>query len=312
MDVEFESQEGSVVTYSIVARDARSGQLGVAVQTCNLAVGTWVPWAEAGVGAVATQGMAERTYGTLGLQLMRGQMTAGQALDALLAADDKRDFRQVAFIDVQGEVAVHTGRRCLPEAGHMTGQAFSAQANMMGGNTVWEEMARAYESSGGNFPERLLDALDAAELAGGDIRGRQTAALLVVGPDNVAFPLIDLRVDHHSEPLFELRRLLGLHRAYASEYAATEAARASDIGRLTGLLQQIEQWAPGESYLQYLRAIHLAANLDRWDESVTVLQGLIEQAPLWEEFLRRDAAVGHFIDPSLGTHLLGLLEQDQE
>ena len=296
------------MTYSIVARDARTGQFGVAVQTCNLAVGTWVPWAEAGVGAVATQGMAERTYGTLGLQLLRGQMTARQALDALLAADDKRDFRQVAFVDAHGDVAVHTGRRCLPEAGHLTGESFSTQANMMAGNAVWNEMAGAYESHGGDFAEKLLAALDAAELAGGDIRGRQTAALLVMGPDIGAFPLIDLRVDHHSEPLLELRRLLRLHRAYDAEYAAGEAAQSGDAATVTQLLHEIARSAPDESYLQYLRALHLAASLNRWDESVAILKGLIEQAPLWEEFLRRDAAVGHFTDPGLGTRLLALLE----
>jgi uncharacterized Ntn-hydrolase superfamily protein len=300
------------MTYSIVARDTRSGQLGVAVQTCNLAVGTWVPWAEAGVGAVATQASAERSYGALGLNLMRGRMSARRALDALSAADDRLEFRQVAFVDAQGEVAVHTGRRCLPEAGHVSGEAFATQANMMAGDTVWREMARAYDSHGGDFADRLLAALDAAELAGGDIRGRQTAALLVVGPDESTFPLIDLRVDHHPEPLIELRRLLDLHRAYSAEYAAGEAAKAGDVARVSQLLQQIARWAPDEGYLQYLRALHLAATLDRWDEAVKILQGLIEGAPIWEEYLRRDASVGHSDNSDVGPRLLRLLDRDED
>jgi uncharacterized Ntn-hydrolase superfamily protein len=299
------------MTYSIVARDPHSGQIGVAVQTCNLAVGTWVPWAEAGVGAVATQAEAERSYGTLGLELMRGQMAAQQALTALLAADDQRDFRQVAFVDARGEVAVYTGQRCLPEAGHVLGESFTTQANMMANNTVWGNMAEAYRSHDGNFADRLLAALDAAELAGGDIRGRQTAALLVVGPDNFAFPLIDLRVDHHPEPLNELRRLLGLHRAYTAEYAIRDAAQAGDREMVSQLLQQIDQEAPDEAYLQYLRAMHLAGSLGRWDEAIFILQDLIEQSSTWAEFLRRDATVDHFDYTDLGSHLLRLLEGEQ-
>lgn len=299
------------MTYSIVARDSHSGQIGVAVQTCNLAVGTWVPWAEAGVGAVATQAEAERSYGTLGLELMRGQLGAQQALTALLAADNQRDFRQVAFVDARGEAAVYTGQRCLPEAGHVLGESFTTQANMMANNTVWESMAETYRSHDGEFADRLLAALDAAELAGGDIRGRQTAALLVVGPDNFAFPTIDLRVDHHPDPLSELHRLLGLHRAYTAEYAIRDAVQAGDTKTVSQLLQQIDQGAPGEAYLQYLRAMHMAGSLSRWEEAISILQNLIEQTPTWAEFLRRDAAVDHFDYSDLAPRLLSLLEGEQ-
>ncbi|MGD2049199.1 MAG: DUF1028 domain-containing protein [Chloroflexota bacterium] len=299
------------MTYSIVARDPYSGQIGVAVQTCNLAVGTWVPWAEAGVGAVATQAEAERSYGTLGLELMRGQMGAQRALTALLAADDQRDFRQIAFVDARGEAAVYTGQRCLPEAGHVLGESFTTQANMMANNTVWESMAETYRSHDGDFADRLLAALDAAELAGGDIRGRQTAALLVVGPENFAFPSIDLRVDHHPEPLSELRRLLGLHRAYMAEYAIRDAAQAGDKKTVSQLLQQIDQGAQDEAYLQYLRAMHLAGYLGRWEEAISILQNLIEQTPNWAEFLQRDAAVDHFNYSDLAPRLLSLLEGEQ-
>ena len=167
------------MTYSIVAQDPDTGQLGVAVQTFNLAVGTWVPWAEAGVGAVATQALAERSYGTLGLDLIRGGKTAGHALRALLAVDSKRDFRQVSIIDYQGHIATYTGNRCFPEAGSHVGETFCTQANMMAHDTVWDAMAGAYQSPDGDFGDRLLAALDAAQAEGGDMRGKQTAALLI-------------------------------------------------------------------------------------------------------------------------------------
>lgn len=298
------------MTYSIVARDPHSGQLGVAVQTCNLAVGTWVPWAEAGVGAVATQAVAERSYGTLGLDLLRGQKRAAEALAALLAVDRRREFRQVAMVDAHGEVAAHTGRRCLPEAGAVTGPGFSVQANMMARNTVWDAMAAAYRQAQGAFPERLLAALDAAEAEGGDIRGRQTAALLVVAAETAPFPLVDLRVDHHPQPLSELHRLLRLHYAYTAEYQVADAIAAGKRVEATRLLDQIGEWAPEEAYLQYLRAMHLAGRLDRWPEALAILRPLIAQEPLWREYLRRDAAVDHFDCPGLGARMLDLLEEE--
>lgn len=299
------------MTYSIVARDPETGQMGVAVQTCNLAVGTWVPWAEGGVGAVATQAVAERTYGTLGLSLLRGQKSAGEALAALLAVDERREFRQVAMVSARGEVAVHTGRRCLPEAGSVAGEGFATQANMMVRATVWEAMAGTYRQATGDFPERLLAALDAAEAEGGDIRGRQTAALLVVDAEPAPFPLVDLRVDHHPDPLAELRRLWRLHRAYTAEYQIPELIAAGDVAIANRLLDQIGLWAPEEGYLQYLRAMHLAGRLDRWDEAIAILRPLIKQAPLWREYLRRDAAVDHFDCPGLGRRLLDLLENGE-
>jgi uncharacterized Ntn-hydrolase superfamily protein len=299
------------MTYSIVARDPGTGQMGVAVQTCNLAVGSWVPWAEAGVGAVATQAVAERSYGTLGLSLMRGKKSAGEALTALLAADDRREFRQVAFVDARGHVATHTGQRCLPAAGSFTGEAFATQANMMARATVWQAMAAAYESASGDLASRLLVALDAAEAEGGDMRGRQTAALLVVGPEPELFPLVDLRVDHHPQPVAELHRLLRLHRAYMAEYQVPQAVAAGDLEAAGRLLAQIGEWAPGEDYLQYLRAMHLAGRLDRWDEALAILRPLVRQKPLWAEYLRRDAAVDHFDCPGLGPRMLALLENGE-
>jgi uncharacterized Ntn-hydrolase superfamily protein len=169
-----------VHTYSIVARDTLTGELGVAVQSHWYSVGTLVPWAEAGVGAVATQSFVDVSYGPLGLDLMRAGKSAGQALEALLAADSSREVRQVAMIDARGGVAAHTGSRCIERAGHLVGKSYSVQANLMRNSSVWGAMAAAYESSGGDLAERLLAALEAGEAAGGDIRGSQSAAILIV------------------------------------------------------------------------------------------------------------------------------------
>ena len=299
------------MTYSIVARDPDSGALGVAVQTCNLAVGTWVPWAAAGVGAVATQAVAERSYGTLGLELMRANKTPQEALAALLAVDPRREFRQVAMVNRRGRVATHTGERCLPQAGSHVGDSFSTQANMMAHDTVWDAMADAFRNAGGDFPERLLAALEAAEAEGGDIRGRGTAALLVVGRQRASFPLVDLRVDHHPEPLAELRRLLRLHRAYTAEYKITDCVESGQLEVAYETVHNILRWAPGEPYLHYLCALHLAGPLARREEALSILRTLVEEAPAWLEYLRRDAGVNHFGKPGVSASLLEELTEEK-
>ncbi|MDQ4077160.1 MAG: DUF1028 domain-containing protein [Chloroflexota bacterium] len=296
------------MTYSIVARDPESGQLGVAVQTFNLAVGMWVPWAEGGVGAVATQARTERSYGTLGLDLIRGGKTAGEALSALLSIDDKREFRQVSIIDYRENIATHTGKHCFPEAGSVVGDTFCTQANMMARNTVWGAMADAYRTSGGDLADRLLAALDAAEAEGGDMRGKQTAALLVVGPEHGSLPLIDLRVDHHPEPLAELHRLLPLHRAYMLERQVATHVDAGDPDAAYAALNKIEEWAPNEPYLQYLRALHLAGRLGHWDDALAILHTLFQRDPTWRAYLEREAMVDNFGCDGLGRRLLDALD----
>ena len=296
------------MTYSIIARDTLTGHMGVAVQTFNMATGTWVPWAEGGVGAVATQAHAERSYGHLGLDLIRGGKTAHEALTALLAIDPNREFRQVSMIDYKGNISTHTGNRCFPEAGSFVGESFCTQANMMAFNTVWGAMADAYRAADGDLADRLLAALDAAEAEGGDMRGKQTAALLVVDSERTPIPLIDLRVDHHPEPLLELRRLLGLHRAYMAEYSVADLVEAGEAETAYQMLTQIGAWAPNEPYLQYLRAMHLAGRLDRWDEAVGILRSLIQVSPVWAEYLRREATVDNFGCPGLGARLLEALD----
>ena len=207
-----------VATYSIVARDSVTGEIGVAVQSHWFSVGTIVAWAEAGVGAVATQSFVDPRYGPLGLDLMRLGRTAPEALAALTSTDTGRDVRQVALVDTAGRVAVHTGARAVAAAGHQTGRGYSVQANMMAQPTVWGAMARAYETSQGDLAERLLAALEAAEAEGGDVRGRQSAALVVVRPQNTGRPWLDrrfdLRVEDDPTPVAELRRLVTLQRAY--------------------------------------------------------------------------------------------------
>lgn len=205
-------------TYSIVARDSVTGEMGVAVQSHWFSVGSVVPWAEAGVGAVATQSIAEVSYGPLGLALMRAGKSAPKALQALLQADDHPEWRQVAMIDAQGRVAVHTGEKCIREAGHIAGAQYSVQANLMASDQVWPAMAEAYEGAEGDLADKMLAALEAAQAAGGDIRGRQSAAIVIVKPASSGKPyldkVVDLRVEDHPAPVKELRRLVKLHRAY--------------------------------------------------------------------------------------------------
>jgi uncharacterized Ntn-hydrolase superfamily protein len=199
-------------TYSIVARDARTGELGVAVQSHWFAVGPIVPWVRAGVGAVATQSIAEPAYGPRALDALA---RARAALDDLLTDDAEARFRQVAVVDAHGDVAVHTGAGCVAQAGDEAGAGFSAQANMMASAAVWPAMARAFDGAVGPLARRLLAALHAAEAQGGDVRGRQSAALLVAPAQGEPWRrTVDLRVDDHPEPIAELDRLLDLADAY--------------------------------------------------------------------------------------------------
>jgi uncharacterized Ntn-hydrolase superfamily protein len=249
-------------TYSIVARDPRTGELGVAVQSHYFSVGPVVPWAEAGVGAVATQSLVLVDYGPLGLDLMRRGLTARQALDSLLAADPHREGRQVAMVDAHGNVATWTGPACIPDAGDAQGEQFSCQANLMANPTIWPAMKAAYEHAEGDLAERLLQALDAAEKAGGDIRGRQSAAIVVVKAQGSGKPwndyVVNLRVEDHPQPLVELRRLLRLRRAYnledqgdafTSEKKPAEAARAyAEATRLAPDVVELRFWAAVTMY----------------------------------------------------------------
>ncbi len=207
-----------VHTYSIVARDPETGEMGVAVQSHWFSVGSLVAWAESGVGVVATQSLTDVRYGASGLELMRTGWNAQQTLGALVEADPHPEVRQVAMIDNDGNVVAHTGNRCIQYAGHLIENNFSVQANLMLNEGVPEAMSKAYKNSVGSLAERMLSALEAAQSVGGDLRGKQAAAILVVQGKSTGQPwkdrLVDLNVEDHPHPLRELRRLLNLNKAY--------------------------------------------------------------------------------------------------
>jgi uncharacterized Ntn-hydrolase superfamily protein len=285
------------VTYSIVARDPSTGELGVALQSHFFSAGALVGWAEAGVGAVATQSVVEPAYGPRGLDLMRAGASAPEALHRLLADDSEEDVRQVAIVDRAGRVAVHTGGRCIAEAGHRVGDQVSAQANIMGRATVWDAMVAAYRAASGDLASRLLAALDAAEAEGGDLRGRQSAALLVVAARASGRPmedrLVDLRVDDHPEPVHELRRLLGLRRAYGHANAGDELAARGEIESALSEYAAAHRAQPDNGELAFWHGVALAAS-GREEEARPLLRQAFDLHPGWAELLRRLPAAGLF------------------
>jgi uncharacterized Ntn-hydrolase superfamily protein len=296
------------LTYSIVARDAETGQFGVAVQSHWFSVGSRVCWAEAGVGAVATQALSEPGYGGLGITLMRAGTPAKQALRALLGIDEEAQWRQVAMVDRDGEVAVHTGRNCVSEAGHATEVGISVQANMMSHATVWVAMLQAYLMASGSFAERLIVALEAAEGAGGDIRGRQSAALLIVSAESTGRPwadrIVDLRVDDNADPLVELRRLLSLRSAYDGAARADEASRRDDLDAAVAEIEAARRLVPESEEMTYRHAMILARH-GHISEARSILTPLIERQPGWAEFVRRLPAAGLLPDSEVVARLLG-------
>jgi uncharacterized Ntn-hydrolase superfamily protein len=275
------------VTYSIVARDPDSGELGVAVQSHWFSVGSIVAWAEPGIGAVATQANAEIAYGPRGLELLRAGLEPAVALARLRAEDAADATRQVAILDASGRVAVHTGELCIPFAGHVCGEQVSCQANMMASASVWPAMLDGYRRASGPLAWRLLTALEAAEAQGGDVRGRQSAALLVVPASGERWrSLVSLRVEDHPEPLVELRRLLVLWRAYS---LAGEADRLSGEGRhdqAAECYRQAAELAPENAELQFWAALGAWQQGER-ERALAELRALIAAAPAWRELLAR-------------------------
>ncbi len=299
-------------TYSIVARDPETGQLGVAVQSHWFSTGSIVTWAQPGVGAVATQSMVEVSYGPLGLGGLRSGKKPGEILRDLLQKDNERELRQVAIVDTKGDVAVHTGSHCIAEAGHQTGFQYSVQANMMLKNTVWPAMASAYEKASGDLADRMLATLDAAQEEGGDIRGKQSAAMLVVTGEQTDEPwkgiLVDLRVEDHPEPLIELRRLLKVQRAY-------EAMNRGDAllseGRVKEAFQAYEQGAslaPEIDELIFWQAVTLA-DTGRVEEALPIFDRLFKTESNWALLLQRLPAAGLFSeDRALMERILKLVK----
>ena len=273
-----------VHTFSIVARDPATGELGVAVQSHWFSVGSIVPWAEAGVGAVATQSFVDPSYGKLGLDLMRTGKSGPEALRSLLAGDDGREVRQVAMIDAQGRVDAWTGKNDISAAGHFVGKNFSVQANLMANDKVWPAMAQAFENTKGDLADRMLAALDAAQAVGGDIRGRQSAALIVVTgkPTGQAWKdrLFDLRVDDSSEPLQELRRLVTLQRAYNHMNAGDLAVEHKDNEGALREYGAAEKLVPDNAEMIYWHAVALV-NMGRVDESLPLFRKVFAMDKNW-------------------------------
>jgi uncharacterized Ntn-hydrolase superfamily protein len=317
------AQNRPVNTYSIVARDAVTGQMGVAVQSHWFAVGQVVPWAEAGVGAIATQSFVDPTYGKLGLELMRNGKSAWETLRALLSADASCEVRQVGVVDAKGNVATFTGARAIAEAGSLAGgetgtapmacgsaggtvligSDFAVQANLMASNQVWPAMAKAFKEAKGDLAERMLAALDAAQAAGGDIRGKQSAALIVVNAKSTGRAWVDrafdLRVDDAPDPLAELRRLVSVQRAYnhmnagdlAVEHKDNEGAlrEYSAAEKIAATTRGIPQSRHAE--MIYWHAVALV-NMNRIAEALPLFARAFSMEPSWRTLTPRLAASG--------------------
>jgi uncharacterized Ntn-hydrolase superfamily protein len=271
----------------------------VAVQSHFFGVGSLVSWAEAGVGAVATQSVDDPSYGPRGLELMRSGKSAPESLHELLAADPQQNVRQVAMLDRAGRVAVHSGKGCIDHAGHALGNQVSAQANIMERDTVPAAMVRGYEAARGELAERLLAALYAAEGEGGDLRGRQSAALLVVAGRGSGRPgedkLVDLRVDDHTDPLGELRRLLRLRRAYARADVGDQLAAEGDSAGALREYAAAHATEPDNPELAFWHGAALAAGGNE-HEAIPILRKVFDEHPGYADLLERLPAAGLFPD----------------
>jgi len=299
-----------VHTYSIVARDAGTGELGVAVQSHWFSVGAVVPWAESGVGAVATQSIVDPAYGPLGLALMRAGKTAPEALAALLAGDPGREVRQVGMVDARGGVATHTGKMDIPAAGGQAGAGYVVQANLMEKPTVWGAMARAFESARGDLAERMLAALDAGQGEGGDIRGVQSAAILVVRGTSTGRPwadkVFDLRVEDHPEPLKELRRLVGVQRAYNHMSAGDDCVAAKDWACAEREYGTAEGMQPANAEMAFWHGVALASN-GKMDAARPLFHRAFAADPRWRELVTRLPSVDQLPkDPRLMEAILAV------
>jgi uncharacterized Ntn-hydrolase superfamily protein len=273
-------------TYSIVARDPSSGELGVAVQSHWFSVGGVVAWGRPGVGVAATQSVAEVAHGPNSLDRLQEGLDAGAAIAAVLASDEQARYRQLGVVDAAGRAAAHTGEGCIPYAAHVVGEGFACQANMMGPETVPGAMAAAYGDHRGDLAERMMAALLAAEAAGGDVRGRQSAALLVVPAEGERWRTrIDIRVEDHGDPLAELARLLRLARAYEMAGEADELAAEGEHARATELYLRAAGLAPEADELTFWAGLGVAA--EDLEEGVELVRRAAAVKPSWLTLLGR-------------------------
>jgi uncharacterized Ntn-hydrolase superfamily protein len=291
----YSAKQPLVHTFSIIARDAVTGEMAVAVQSHWFSVGTSVPWAEAGVGVVATQSFVDKSYGPKALALLKQGRSAQQALDQLIAADAGRDVRQVAILDSKGNVAAYTGKKCIQYADHIKGTNVSVQSNMMLGSQVCASMKKAFEQHANKpLAERVLLALEAAQQAGGDIRGMQAAALVVVPgkrTDSWNNTRVDLRVDDATEPLKELRRLYNVHLAYEHMNTGDLAVEKNDMVKAMNEYNAAMKLFPSNLEMQYWTAITLANN-KQLAKALPMLRSIFAKDRNWKELTRRLPPVG--------------------
>ncbi|MFX0043668.1 MAG: DUF1028 domain-containing protein [Candidatus Hodarchaeota archaeon] len=277
-------------TYSIVARDPETGDMGVGVQSHYFDVSV-VAWGESGVGVVATQSFLNKSFGLRGLELLKKGKSPEEALKILLSDDDGKDVRQVSILDVQGNVATHTGLKCIKQAGHIMGDNYSVQANLMLSDKVWSKMAEAYENDKDlPLPERIVKTLKAAESVGGDIRGMQSAALLIVRGEPIEEkwedPLIDLRVEDHKKPLEELSRLLKLYRAYERMDNGDQAFEKGDINKALEEYNTAMEMCPDNLEMKYWTAVSLA-NSQKVDEALPIFEDVFKEDNNWRVLTER-------------------------
>lgn len=292
----------SQITYSIVARDKETGELGVAVQSHWFAVGSVVTWARTGVGAVATQAIAEVAHGPRVLEALERGRDAEQALTESLAADPGAAKRQVGVVDRRGGVASHTGSDCIAFAGHVVGDAVTCQANMMASEGVWPAMLDAYSNADGPLARRLLSALDAAEAAGGDVRGRQSAAMLIVPPAGELWrTVLSLRVDDDPEPLRELRRLVGLREAYEVAERGDALVGEGRHGEAAVLYRRGSELAPDSEELRFWAGLGLA-QAGELHAGVEMVRAVIDAKPAWRDLLGR-------LEPEIAPSAAAVREQ---
>ncbi len=277
-------------TFSIVARDPATGQMGVAVQSNWFSVGALVSWAEAGVGAVATQSFVNVSFGPRGLEILKQGKTAQEALKILIDSDEGRDVRQVAIIDAQGNVAAHTGTKCIAEAGHIIGDNFSVQANMMLNDSVWPAMKKAFQETKGPLAERMVAALEVAQSEGGDIRGQQSAAILVVKGKATGKiwedRIIDLRVEDHPNAVQEIKRTLRVYRAYEYMNAGDLALEHNDIEGALDAYSTAEVMFPENLEMKYWHAICLA-NTGSLEEALPMFKAIFAKDNNWRILTKR-------------------------
>ena len=297
-------------TYSIVARDAKTGEMAVGVQSHWFSVGSIVSWGKSGVGVVATQSFVNPAYGPKGLELMEQGKNPSEALGILLAQDEGKEYRQVAFLDTSGNTAAHTGENCVEAADHLTGENYSVQANMMLNQTVVPAMQKAFlENKDLPLAERVLKVLQAAEAAGGDLRGKQSAAIIVVGPKKVENSWeekkIDLRVDDHEEPLVELERLLKVARAYEFMNRGDLAMEENKIDKALEEYGNAMKLFPENLEMQYWTAVALA-NSGRMDEARPIFEAVFAKDENWKEMTRRLPSAGLLTIPQ--EELLNLIK----